>query len=172
MRKVTARSPSRTGRSPPSSSPARTRRPATPGRPGSSARSGKGPADLSSRAVSGILILTAVELEARTLARHLELPALASAAGPVYGRDAVRITPVGLGAHLLDQRATPLRQRLERPLVVSAGACAGLDPMLRCGDVVVPGFVLGPAGELQNVTPDPHRAVRDRADSTGPLVTV
>lgn len=122
--------------------------------------------------VSGILILTAVELEARALARHLELAAVSSVSGTVYGRGAVRIAPIGLGAHLLEERGTPLRQSLERPLVVSAGACAGLDPMLRAGDVVVPGGVLGPAGELHNVTPDPHRAVREHAVSTGLLVTL
>jgi len=122
--------------------------------------------------VSGILILTAVDLEARALARHLELAALSSASGVVYGRGAVRVATIGLGALLLTERGARLRQGLERPLVVSAGVCAGLDPMLRAGDVILPGSVLGPSGELHNVTPDPHRAARDHAASTGPLVTV
>ena len=54
--------------------------------------------------MSRILILTAVELEARALARHLELPALPTIGVPAFGRGTVRLAPVGLRAALLTQR--------------------------------------------------------------------
>jgi adenosylhomocysteine nucleosidase len=121
--------------------------------------------------VSGILILTAVELEARVLARALDLGALGSVPFPAFGRGPVRLAPVGVGARLLAERGPRLLDGLGRPLVVSAGVCAGLDPLLRPGDVVLPGRVVGPAGELHAVTGARHRAVSPRAASTAPLVT-
>ena len=45
-----------------------------------------------------ILILTAIELEARVLARALELPVLAARPSFAFGRGAVRLATVGLGA--------------------------------------------------------------------------
>lgn len=107
--------------------------------------------------MSGILILTAVELEARALARELEFPVLSSLPFPAFGRDGVRVGPVGLRAGLLDARWPQLADGTDRPLIVSAGVCGALDPRLRPGDLVVPESVLAPTGELYNVTPSQHR---------------
>ncbi|HET8577093.1 MAG TPA: hypothetical protein VFO18_08350 [Methylomirabilota bacterium] len=107
--------------------------------------------------MSGILILTAVELEARTLARELEFPLLPSLPFPAFGRDGVLVAPVGLRASLLDARWSHLADGPERRLIISAGTCGGLDPRLRPGDLVIPESVLSPSGELYNVTPSQHR---------------
>ena len=83
-----------------------------------------------------ILVLTAVELEARALARALSLPLLPSLSFPAFGRGTLRVAPVGLRAGLLAARWTALVAASDRPLVVSAGVCGGLDPDLRVGDLV------------------------------------
>ena len=62
----------------------------------------------------------AVELEARAMARHLELPAIPSFPFPVCGRRTVRLAPVGLRAGQLTTRWPALRVGLEQPLVISA----------------------------------------------------
>jgi phosphorylase superfamily protein len=103
-----------------------------------------------------ILILTAVELEARAMARHLELPAIPSFPFPVFGRGTVRLAPVGLRAGQLAARWPSLRVGLEQPLVISAGVCGALSPDLRAGDLVLPESVIGPAAERLNVTPAPY----------------
>jgi adenosylhomocysteine nucleosidase len=103
--------------------------------------------------VSRILILTAVELEARVLARQLELPALPSLAFPAFGRGTLRLGPVGLRAALLSARWPGLRLGLDQPLVISAGVCGALTPELRPGDLVLPESVIGPSAERLNVTP-------------------
>jgi len=100
-----------------------------------------------------ILILTAVELEARALARQLELPALTSLPFPAFGRGDLRLAAVGLRAALLPSRWPSLLTGLDRPLVVSAGVCGALAPDLQSGDLVLPESVLGPAAERLNVTP-------------------
>jgi hypothetical protein len=106
--------------------------------------------------VSRILILTAVELEARALARQLELPAIGSLPFPAFGRGGLRLAPVGLRAGLLVPRWAPLLSGLEHPLVISAGVCGALAPDLRVGDLVLPESVIGPAGERLNVTPSAY----------------
>jgi len=123
--------------------------------------------------VRAILILTAVELEARVLARALELPVLAARPSFEFGRGAVRLATVGLGAARLGSRWPSLLDGLDRPLVISAGLCGGLDPRLAPGDLLLPEHVVGPAGELHHVTPSCHRSAVARAPSasTGPLVT-
>jgi len=93
-----------------------------------------------------ILILTAVELEARALARALSLPPLLSLSFPAFGREAVRVAPVGLRAGLLGSRWAALVPSADHPLVVSAGVCGGLDPTLRAGDLVLPDAVTTGAG--------------------------
>ena len=103
--------------------------------------------------MSRILILTAVELEARALARQLELPALPSLPFPAFGRGTLRLAPVGLRAALLAERWPGLRLGLDQPLVISAGVCGALAPDLRAGDLILPESVLGPAAERLNVTP-------------------
>lgn len=132
--------------------------------------------------MSGLLILTAVELEAAGLARELELPAETgrphrssrrTCSFPSYGRPGLRIAPVGLGAVLLSERWASCRDGLTAPLVISAGVCGGLDPRLAPGDLVVPGRVLAPDGETLTVPPGAHaRALAAAgAAATGMLVS-
>jgi hypothetical protein len=123
--------------------------------------------------VSRILILTAVELEARALARHLELPALPSLPFPAFGRGTLRLAPVGLRAALLAERWPALRLGLDQPLVISAGVCGALAPELRSGDLVLPESVIGPAAERLNVTPTAYARAAGLAPAARPgtLVT-
>jgi adenosylhomocysteine nucleosidase len=101
--------------------------------------------------VRPILILTGIELEARALARQLELPALRLSGIPAYGRGRVRVAAAGLRATLLESRWAALVHGLDRPLVVSAGVCGALAPGLRTGDVVLPHRVMCPRGEFRPV---------------------
>lgn len=132
----------------------------------------------------GVLVLAAVHLEARGLARELTR---AGGAGiprrqprfpfPVYEpatpRARVRVAPVGLRAQLLPERWATLVADLDVPLVISAGTCGALSPVLEVGDLLLPESVLGPGGERLNVTPGAHaQAVRLAPDaSTGLLLT-
>jgi len=106
----------------------------------------------------GILILTGVELEASTLARHLELPLHPALPGRAFGRGRIRIAPAGLGAALLTERWPALLDGLSRPLVVSAGVCGGLDPGLPAGALVCPELVLAPGGATYRLPPSAPRA--------------
>jgi adenosylhomocysteine nucleosidase len=123
--------------------------------------------------VSGILILTAVELEARVLARRLELPAITVLPFPAFGRGLLRVAPVGLRAGLLIARWPRLLAGFNQPLVVSGGVCGALAPDLSAGDLILPESVLGPTGERLNVTPTPYRRATELAGSArgGTLVT-
>lgn len=121
-----------------------------------------------------LLILTAVELEARVLARELELPRLGPLSFPAFGRGSVRLAPIGLRAGLCESRWDPLLAGLSAPLVVSAGVCGALDPRLRPGDLVIPERVIDVAGVPHPLSPLHHRAAVARAGgpaSTGPLIT-
>ena len=112
--------------------------------------------------MTGILVLTAVELEARGLARELELPRLLRFPFPVYerpgGRVQLLVAPVGLRAAFLPDRWAALVADLDSPLVISAGTCGALAPGLKVGDLILPESVLGLAGERLNVTPGVHAA--------------
>ena len=127
--------------------------------------------------MNGILVLTAVELEAAGLARELEIPAETGrpyrSSYRTYGRPGLRIVPVGLGAVLLSERWAAGRDGFAQPLVISAGACGGLDPRLAPGDLVVPARVLAPDGETLAVPPAAHARVLAAAGAaaTGMLVT-
>jgi adenosylhomocysteine nucleosidase len=110
-----------------------------------------------------ILILTAVELEARALARALSLPSLPALSFPAFGRGTIRVAPVGLHAGLLGSRWTALVSASDRPLVVSAGVCGGLDPALRAGDLVLPDGVINEGGLRLPVT----GALEQRAAAAG-----
>ena len=99
-----------------------------------------------------ILVLTAVELEARALARALSLPLLSSLPFPAFGRGTLRVASVGLGASLLHARWPALVPAPEHPLVVSAGVCGGLDPALVVGDLVLADSVIDAAGKRLAVT--------------------
>ena len=107
--------------------------------------------------MSPILILTAVELEARALARALGLPRLKSLPFPAFGNDAFSVVPVGLRASLLSARLPVLLEMFGRPLVVSSGVCGALDPKVKRGTVVLPETVLDTRGERYGVTVVQHR---------------
>ena len=123
--------------------------------------------------VSPLLILTAVDLEARALARALDLPRLPSFPFPAFGRPSIRVAPVGVGARLCGSRWAALLDGLPHPLVVSAGVCGGLDPRLGLADLVIPERVLGPTGEVHMGGSAAHRAVAVGAGTAcaGLLVT-
>ena len=110
-----------------------------------------------------ILVLTAVELEARALARALSLPSLPSLSFPAFGRGTIRVASVGLSAGLLGSRWSALVSASDRPLVISAGVCGGLDPALRAGDLVVPEGVINDGGLRLPVT----GSVAQRAAAAG-----
>jgi adenosylhomocysteine nucleosidase len=93
--------------------------------------------------VTRLLVLTAVDLEARTLARHLGLVLVAGGGWPRFARGALEILPVGIGASQLAARLTGIAPPA---LVLSAGVCGALAPELSVGALVVPEAVLGPDG--------------------------
>jgi adenosylhomocysteine nucleosidase len=124
--------------------------------------------------VNGILILTAVELEAAGLARELELPALAGLPYRVFGRGSTRIVPVGPGAALLSAHWAAGLDGLTDPLVISAGVCGGLDPRLAPGDLVLPTRILGAGGEALPISASAHAralALAGPRTETGLLAT-
>jgi adenosylhomocysteine nucleosidase len=92
--------------------------------------------------VSSVLVLTAVDVEARGLARHLGL-APVGGPWPHFRGGLLEVVCVGPRATRLDERAT-----WHPPtLVVSAGACGALAPDLAVGALVVPEAVTGEHGE-------------------------
>ena len=91
-----------------------------------------------------LLVLTAVDVEARGLARHLGLARVRSSAWPHFVGGALEIACVGLRASQLRARAEALRPF---DLVVSAGACGALAPELTAGELVVPELVVDRAGQ-------------------------
>ena len=91
-----------------------------------------------------VLVLTAIDVEARGLARHLGLASVPGAASPHFTGGALELATIGpRGARLAD-RAPAWRAP---DLVVSAGVCGALAPALAVGALVVPTVVLGPTGE-------------------------
>ena len=89
-----------------------------------------------------LLVLTALDTEARGLARHLGL-APASGDAPRFGGGALEIAVVGLAAARLSR---DVKAPAPDVLVVSAGACGALAPELDVGALVVPEVVLAPDG--------------------------
>lgn len=88
-----------------------------------------------------VLVLAAVDVEARGLARHLGLAPVAGEAMRYRG-GALEVLCVGPGAGRLHRAGA-----CDRPdLVISAGACGALAPALVTGELVVPARVLGPSG--------------------------
>ena len=90
-----------------------------------------------------LLVLTAVDFEAQTLARQLGLAPASGSTWPHFTGGSLEIVAVGVGASQLDLRAKTLATPTA---VVSAGACGGLAPELAVGALVVPETVLGPDG--------------------------
>jgi adenosylhomocysteine nucleosidase len=93
--------------------------------------------------VTRVLVLTAVDVETRGLARHLGLPRVADSTWPRFAAGALEIACVGLRASQLRARAEGLRPF---DLVVSAGACGALAPELTTGALVVPEVVVDQGG--------------------------
>ena len=90
-----------------------------------------------------VLVLTAIDVEARGLARHLDLARVPGAAHPHFRTGVLELVGVGPGARDLEARAGGL----ERPaLLVSAGVCGALAPHLNEGDLIVPEVVLDARG--------------------------
>lgn len=92
--------------------------------------------------MTSILVLTAVEVETRGLARHLGLSAVPASAWAHYRGGLLEVVCVGPRAACLAERGG------WRPptLVVSAGACGALAPGLAVGALVIPEVVIGPDG--------------------------
>jgi adenosylhomocysteine nucleosidase len=93
--------------------------------------------------VTRLLVLTAVDLEARTLARDLGLSPVPGTAWPRFTGGRLDVVAIGLGAAHL---ATRLDGVSPPALVVSAGACGALAPELAVGALVVPDTVLDGGG--------------------------
>jgi adenosylhomocysteine nucleosidase len=93
--------------------------------------------------VSRVLVLTAVDLEARGLARHLGLDRVPGSDWPHFRSGSVEIAAVGLRAAHLAARSARWRPA---DLVVSAGACGALAPALTEGELVVPEAVVTAGG--------------------------
>ena len=91
--------------------------------------------------MSSILVLTAVDVEARGLARHLGLAAVSSN-WPHYRAGVLEVVCVGPRAACLAERSGWRAPTL----VISAGACGALAPDLAVGGLVVPEAVIGPNG--------------------------
>lgn len=103
------------------------------------------------------------------LARALSLPRLPSLSFSAFGRGPLRVASVGLGAAHLGSRWEALVSPADRPLVVSAGVCGGLDPALHVGDLVLPDSVISNAGRRLPVTGT--EAQRAAAAGTAPART-
>lgn len=110
-----------------------------------------------------LLILTAIDLEARTLARHLGLAPVSGGEWPHFRGGSVELACVGLRASALAARAPHWRLPA---LVISAGACGALAPELPEGALVVPEAVVTEDG--QRTATAPVRGI----DATGTLVSV
>jgi adenosylhomocysteine nucleosidase len=89
--------------------------------------------------VSRILVLTAVDVEARGLARQLGLTRVVESAWPHFRGGALELVCAGPRAAHLESRvagAGPVS------LVISAGVCGALSPALAEGDLVAPEAVI------------------------------
>ncbi|MFQ5521103.1 MAG: hypothetical protein ACE5FK_06880 [Candidatus Methylomirabilia bacterium] len=121
--------------------------------------------------MTGIVILTAVDLETRGLARELELGRLDELPFPCFTgtlpAGPVMLAPVGLGALLLRDRWPALVARLSPALVISTGTCGALDPPLKVGDVVLARAVLTAERELLAVSPNAIEEVARSAAAAG-----
>ena len=109
-----------------------------------------------------VLVVTAVDLEARGLARHLGLTRVSGNEWSHYRGGALELVCAGTRAAFLDARASGVEHA---SLVVSAGVCGALSPDLAEGDLVVPEAVVsGTRRQATVLLPELRRA--------GTLVTV
>ena len=99
-----------------------------------------------------LLIVTAVDVEARGLAGHLGLPRRPDPARLRYGGPGIEIACAAPGARHLDRLVDLARAAT---LVVSAGTCGALAPHLRAGDLVIPEAVLAPDGARRSLPAAP-----------------
>jgi adenosylhomocysteine nucleosidase len=104
--------------------------------------------------VSRLLVLTAMDLEGRALARELGLARRPSSPFPRFAGGRIEVVPVGLRASRVEARwlvdGAPA-------LVVSAGTCGALSPVLgEPGALVVPREVLTLSGARLAVDPAGH----------------
>ena len=88
-----------------------------------------------------VLVVTAVDLEARGLARQLGLGRVAGTDWPHFRGGALELICAGPRAAQLESRAARIAPG---SLVVSAGVCGALSPDLAEGDLIVPEVVIGP----------------------------
>jgi nucleoside phosphorylase len=95
--------------------------------------------------VTGLLVLTALDAEARALARHLGLSPVPRATFPHYRAGALELAAVGPRAACLADRAATFRPPA---LVMSSGVCGALSPTLRWGDLVIPETVIDGRGDV------------------------
>jgi len=93
--------------------------------------------------VTHVLVLTAVDVEARGLARHLGLARVEGTPWPHYRAGALEIACVGVRAGRIEERVNAC---VPPDLLVSAGACGALAPSLVTGDLVVPETVVSADG--------------------------
>ena len=109
-----------------------------------------------------VLVVTAVDLEARGLARHLGLSRVPDRDWPHYRGGALDLICAGPRAAHLEARGAGVESA---SLVISAGVCGALSPDLAEGDLVVPEAVVAGTRRLATVNlPELRRA--------GTLVTV
>jgi len=99
--------------------------------------------------VRRLLVLTAVDVEARGLARHLGLAPIGGDACR-FGGGSLEVAVVGLAAVHLTTRLGPPGAGT---LVVSAGACGALAPELAVGALVVPETVIAADGRRLGTAP-------------------
>jgi adenosylhomocysteine nucleosidase len=94
--------------------------------------------------VTSVLVLTAIDLEARAIARDLGLSPVPGRLWPHFRSGAIEVACVGLRASCLDERAEAFAAT---DLVIAAGACGALTPALAAGALVVPEVVVAPGGD-------------------------
>ncbi|MBI1848279.1 MAG: hypothetical protein HY294_11645 [Candidatus Rokubacteria bacterium] len=109
--------------------------------------------------MTSLLVLTAVEIEARGLARHLALEAVPGGDRAHFRGGLLEIACVGIGAVELARRAAAWRAPT---VVVSAGVCGALAPGLAAGDLVIPDAVLTEDGARLLTAPLPPLVAASR----------
>ena len=93
-----------------------------------------------------VLVLTAIDVEARGLARHLGLARVEHSPWPHYRAGSLEIACVGVRAGRIEDRVIACGPP---DVVISAGACGALAPALSTGALVVPETVVSADGNRQ-----------------------